>query len=1236
MKQKALKPTWWSARSTALAGAALLLGQAAFGQTIPNPSFETDTFTVFPGYISGNASITGWTGSPASRVGLNPGGGSPFADNGTIPDGHNVAFIQANPDDPGTPSTLSTTISGLTVGTTYKVTFRANARGGNTPNVKIYLDSQAVLLPGGPDGFSTASVGGSNPYWVVAFEFTAAATSQTLMLANDATGDQTLLVDDFKIAPSSGKWSVAAWTDDTDSGVDSAFLYTHAYSFGSSANVVINDVTFTGIAGSGPAVAGRFSTSYLAAGPVHDADTFLGGNSATLGGDFVYGGNVPAGLNQGITLEGLTPGTEYVMTIYSVAWEDPAVGSRWAIFSVGSDYQTFNQDQFGNNNGIRISYRYTADATGKMTMKFSPFVPANVSFHVYGFANRKAVSAFEAPTITAQPKGIIVSPDLPVTFTVAATGVPLPTYQWRFSGGSIAGATDATLSLPAATPATVGAYDVIVSNRAGVVTSSIAKLTVGIPVANPSFEVDSFTVFPGYVSGNFAITGWDSLPNHGLNPASGSPFADNGTIPHGVQIAFMQGDGALSQTLTGLTVGAQYYVHYFENARTETTIPALEVKVGGTTVVPVHSILPVRGGNAYYEIFSDVFVATAASMQLSFVKSSPQGGDCTALVDNVAIVAVPTGTVPTVGVPPQPMTVYLGQSAGFSAIAQGTLPLHYQWRLNGAPVAGATTNSLSLPSVRLADEGDYTLVVTNNYGAVTSIVARLSLLETIPSLRNTGIGADGNPLAAGAVNPFWTLAVNPDGGSTNAIVANDGWPIAAGVWLVNSATSKWIGSRATVGDASIPAGDYLYRTTFDLTGRDTNTVLIVGRWASDNNGTAVYLNGTTVSVPLSSSFGGWTTFTISTNNAKFLPGINTLDFGLNNGPDPGPTGLRLEFTQTSARTLPGIPAAIAISPQGSTVAEGDTVVLGVTATGTLPIYYQWKKDGTDLTGKTGSTLTLTSLTTNDSGNYTVVVSNTWGSAQSAVAAVAVAFRPIPGVYGTGLDATGNSLPDGVADIHYVLSASSDPNFPGPDALVITNGWPIQTGVWVVNGPNSRWIAPSSNQRQDVDPTQGNAPGDYTYQTTFNLTGYDLTKVSLVGSWAVDNTGVDILVNGVSSGFTSTGFGSLTPFTITSGLVAGVNTLDFVVNNAANVNDPSSPNPSGLRVDLKAYLSLAQPVKVQIVRNGANLSISWAPVSSGQKLMSAPDITGPWTEVLNASNPYSAAPTGSRVFYRVAQ
>jgi hypothetical protein len=88
-------------------------------RSIPNPTFEANTFLVAPGYISGNAPITGWTGSPATRIGQNPAGISPFYDNGLLPNGNKVAFIQSTG---GATSTLSTTITGLTVSTIWLFT----------------------------------------------------------------------------------------------------------------------------------------------------------------------------------------------------------------------------------------------------------------------------------------------------------------------------------------------------------------------------------------------------------------------------------------------------------------------------------------------------------------------------------------------------------------------------------------------------------------------------------------------------------------------------------------------------------------------------------------------------------------------------------------------------------------------------------------------------------------------------------------------------------------------------------------------------------------------------------------------------------------------------------------------------------------------------------------------------------------------------------------------------------
>jgi hypothetical protein len=114
----------------------------ALAQPIPNPSFEANSFTNGVGYITNNGPIVGWTTADANRARLNPASSSPFADNGTVPDGANVAFIQGGPN-----SSLSTVISNLSFGETYKVNFRADAGafGGTTPNLKVSINAAAQV-----------------------------------------------------------------------------------------------------------------------------------------------------------------------------------------------------------------------------------------------------------------------------------------------------------------------------------------------------------------------------------------------------------------------------------------------------------------------------------------------------------------------------------------------------------------------------------------------------------------------------------------------------------------------------------------------------------------------------------------------------------------------------------------------------------------------------------------------------------------------------------------------------------------------------------------------------------------------------------------------------------------------------------------------------------------------------------------------------------------------------------
>lgn len=82
----------------------------------------------------------------------------------------------------------------------------------------------------------------------------------------------------------------------------------------------------------------------------------------------------------------------------------------------------------------------------------------------------------QAPIITTQPSNQIVSAGKNATFTVVATGQPLPIYQWYKDNVAIAGATSATLTLTKTQGSDAGIYKVTATNSLGAVTSNGVSL----------------------------------------------------------------------------------------------------------------------------------------------------------------------------------------------------------------------------------------------------------------------------------------------------------------------------------------------------------------------------------------------------------------------------------------------------------------------------------------------------------------------------------------------------------------------------------------------------------------------------------------------------------------------------------------------------------------------------------------------------------------------------------------
>lgn len=89
----------------------------------------------------------------------------------------------------------------------------------------------------------------------------------------------------------------------------------------------------------------------------------------------------------------------------------------------------------------------------------------------------------------------------------------------------------------------------------------------------------------------------------------------------------------------------------------------------------------------------------------------------------------------------------------------------------------------------------------------------------------------------------------------------------------------------------------------------------------------------------------------------------------------------------------GVPPMINSPPTDQTASPGDTVTFYVGATGTGPFAYQWKRNGEPLSNEINATFTLKDVQSADAGEYSVLVSNSAGSAESPPATLTVNGPP---------------------------------------------------------------------------------------------------------------------------------------------------------------------------------------------------------------------------------------------------
>ncbi len=319
-----------------------------------------------------------------------------------------------------------------------------------------------------------------------------------------------------------------------------------------------------------------------------------------------------------------------------------------------------------------------------------------------------------------------------------------------------------------------------------------------------------------------------------------------------------------------------------------------------------------------------------------------------------------TGT-PAITAQPASLTAPVGSSASFSVAASG-VALSYQWRRNGTAISGATQSSYTLADVQTANAGNYDVVVSNSGGPVTSSIAVLTVITS-------GVIANGS---FESDYDGWTETGNQgiggSGGSTDGVKAisfnwNDGTPNGV-------LTQRFVTTPGQSYTLSFDAGVYAFNTK--------------------EQRLQVTVQGNTTLVTQTVSI-----FGISGGNTKwvsrsftFVPDSNvtTLTF---RDVSPTTSGLDLKLDNVAVVTQGTSSApAITTQPVSLTAPVGSSPSFSVAASGPA-LSYQWRRNGTAISGATQSSYTLADVQTANAGNYDVVVSNSGGPVTSSIAVLTV-------------------------------------------------------------------------------------------------------------------------------------------------------------------------------------------------------------------------------------------------------
>lgn len=350
---------------------------------------------------------------------------------------------------------------------------------------------------------------------------------------------------------------------------------------------------------------------------------------------------------------------------------------------------------------------------------------------------------------------------------LAASGTHLVVVRYQFQLGADAVAlwVDPSQSTYAVNPVPAASATTTAGSDASSAITHVGVVSAGI-AAGPEYWIDEVRV---------GTTWMDVTPSNGQSaPASGPVITQALLSPQGLILRGTNGaPDAAYQVLasTNITVPASSWPSiasrsFDSSGNFDSTNPVLNgaaqqffrLLIGGTNLPaavapsitsPPQSLTVAAGGSAtftvaatgssplryqwYFNTTNALAAATNTTLALNSV-SATNAGTYSVLITN--LVGAVTSSVasltvlgpPTITVSPQSQSVALSNDVTFTVAATGTAPLAYRWFFNTTTaLTAATSSSLVITNVQATNAGNYSVVITNTYGAVTSAVATLTV-----------------------------------------------------------------------------------------------------------------------------------------------------------------------------------------------------------------------------------------------------------------------------------------------------------------------------------------------------------------------------------------------------------------------------------------------------------------------------------------------------------------------------